>query len=110
MNQARNTGEKKKMGLVQPPLEGVTATLATPQHPVHDRLGTHLDRDGFTVMNTKRGKKAKKTCKPTPQEEKEEADRILLERELKSEKQVEEGDRGALQRLSPLPLQHLCLH
>ena len=38
------------------------------------------------MVNTKRGKKAKKTCKPTPQEEKEEADRVLLEREPKLEK------------------------
>ncbi len=38
------------------------------------------------VVNTRRGKKAKKTHKLTPQEEKEEADRVLLKRELKSEK------------------------
>ena len=57
----------------------------TPWHPIHNRLGTHPDRDGFTVVNTKRGKKVKKTCKLTPQEEKEEVDRVLLEREPKSE-------------------------
>ncbi len=51
-------------------------------HPIHDRLGTCPDRDGFTVVNTKRGKKVKKTHKPTPQEE---VDRVLLERELKLE-------------------------
>ena len=56
-----------------------------PWCPIHDRLGTHPDRDRFTVVNTKRGKKAKKNHKPTPQEEKEEADKVLLERELKSE-------------------------
>ncbi len=37
------------------------------------------------VVDNKKGKRAKKNCKPTPQEEKEEADRVLLEREPKSE-------------------------
>ena len=72
---------------MQQPCEGAEATTmpATPRHPIHDRLGTCPNRDGFTVVNTKRGKKVKKTCKLTPQEEKEEADRVLLERELKLE-------------------------
>ncbi len=88
LNQARKMGKKRKMGQVQPPCKGagIAIILATPQCPLYDRLGTHPDRDGFTVVNTKRGKKAKKTCKPTPQEEEEEADRVLLEREPKSEK------------------------
>ncbi len=80
-------GKKRKMGLVQQPHEGAEAatTSVISRHPIHDRLGTHPDRDRFTVVNTKRGKKAKKTRKLTPQEEKEEADRVLLEREPKSE-------------------------
>ena len=80
-------GEKRKTGLVQQPHEGAeaTATSVTARHPIHDRLGTCPNRDGFTVVNTKRGKKAKKTLKPTPQEEKEEVDKVLLERELKLE-------------------------
>ncbi len=75
------------MGPVQQPCKGAKATTmsVTPWHPVHNRLRTHPNRDRFTVVNTKRGKKAKKTHKPTPQEEKEEVDRVLLERELKSE-------------------------
>ncbi len=37
------------------------------------------------MVDSKKGKRAKKNCKPTLQEEKEEADRVLLEREPKSE-------------------------
>ncbi len=87
MNQARKIGEKRKTGPVQQPREGAEAatTSATSQHPIHDRLGTCSNRDRFTVVNTKRGKKAKKTRKPTPQKEEEDVDRVLLKRELKSE-------------------------
>ena len=60
-------GEKKKTGTVQLPHEGAQAATisATPQCPIHDRLGTHPNRDGFTVVNTKRGKKTKKNHKLT---------------------------------------------
>ena len=86
-------GEKRKKGPVQQPHEGaeVSTMSATPWCPIHDRLGTCPDRDGFTVVNTKRGKKVKKTCKLTPQEEKEEVDRVLLQRELKLKCQVSGG-------------------
>ncbi len=97
-------GEKRKTGLVQQPHEGAEATamLATPWHPIHDRLGTCPDRDGFTVVNTKRGMKVKKTRKPTPQEEKEEADRVLLEREPKSEAT------GKWRRVTKVPYGNYC--
>ena len=58
--------------------------LVTPRCPIHDRLGTHPDRDRFTVVDNKKGKRVKKNCKPTLQEEKEEADKVLLKREPKS--------------------------
>ncbi len=79
--------EKRKTVTVQLPCKGAHAATAsvTPQCPVHNRLGTCPDRDGFMVVDTKKGKRMRKNCKPTPQEEKEEADRILLEREPKSE-------------------------
>ncbi len=52
---------------------------------MHNRLGTCPDRDGFMVIDHKKGKRAKKNCKPTPQEEKEEADKVLLKREPQSD-------------------------
>lgn len=52
---------------------------------MHNRLGAHPNKEGFTVIDHRKGKWAKKNCKPTPQEEKEEANKVLLEREPKSD-------------------------
>ncbi len=86
LDEARKAGEKKKAEPAQQSCRGAhTAALsATPQCPVHDRLGTHPDRGGFTVINHKKGKWVKKNQKPTLQEEKEAANKVLLEREPKS--------------------------
>ena len=85
LDEARKAGKKKRVEPAQPSCRGAhaAALLVTPQCPVHDRLGTHPNRDRFTVIDHKRAKQVK-NCKPTPQEEKEEADKVLLKREPKS--------------------------
>ncbi len=89
---------------MQPSHRGAQAVSvsATPQCPIHNRLGTCPDRDGFIVVDNKKGKRAKKNCKPTPQEEKEEADRVLLKREPKSE------DLGEWQKVTEVPYRDYC--
>ncbi len=87
LDTAQQAGREKKSGQVLQSCRGAHAAASATmlRQLVYDHLGTHPDQDGFTLVTHCKGKTQKK-WKPTPNEEQEAAEALLIKNNPKSEK------------------------